>query len=59
MREIVNSQVERLDFRQKYQLKNIKIFRYKKPVFRGGKSLNTEKMYDFYRGLQDRIRSGK
>ncbi len=59
MKEIINSQVERLDFRQKYQLKNIKIFRYKKPVFRGGKSLNTEKMYDFYRGLQDRIRSGK
>ena len=59
MKEIVNASAEKLDFRQKYQLKNIKILRYKKPVLRGGKSLNTEKMYEFYRGLQDRIRSGK
>ena len=59
MKEIVNSSAEKLDFRQKYQLKTIKIFRYKRPVLRSGKRLNTEKMHDFYRGLQDRIKSDK
>ncbi|MBE5843341.1 MAG: hypothetical protein E7302_04050 [Butyrivibrio sp.] len=59
MEEVFQAAVERLDFRQKYQLKNIKIFRYKKPVFRGGKMLNTEKLYELFRGLQDRIRASK
>ncbi len=49
---------ERLDFRQRYQLGNIKNFRFKRPVFRGGKKLNTERMSEFYKGLQDRIRMG-
>lgn len=59
MKDRVNTSAEKLDFRQKYQLKNIKIFRYKKPVIKKGRSLNTEKMYEFYTGLQEKIRSGK
>ena len=57
-REAVAFAAERLDFRQKYQLGNIKNFRFKRPVFRGGKKLNTDRMSEFYRGLQDRIRTG-
>ncbi|WP_408070436.1 putative ABC transporter permease [Butyrivibrio sp. JL13D10] len=49
---------EKLDFRQRYQLKNIKNFRFKRPVFRGGRTLNTERMSEFYKGLQDKIRTG-
>lgn len=57
-KEAVAFAAERLDFRQKYQLGNIKNFRFKRPVFRGGKKLNTDRMSEFYRGLQDRIRTG-
>ncbi len=51
----LTSAAESLDFRQKYQLKNIKNFRFKRPVFRGGKKLNSDRMSEFYKGLQDRI----
>ncbi|WP_051656736.1 putative ABC transporter permease [Butyrivibrio sp. AE3004] len=54
-REAIASAAESLDFRQRYQLKNIKNFRFKRPVFRGGRKLNTDRMSEFYKGLQDRI----
>ncbi|SDB45263.1 putative ABC transporter permease [Butyrivibrio sp. INlla16] len=57
--EAISTAAESLDFRQKYLLNNIKNFRFKRPVLRGGKSLNTERMSEFYKGLQDRIRTGK
>ena len=52
----ITAAAEALDFRQKYQLGNIKNFRFKRPVLRGGKSLNTDRMSEFYKGLQDRIK---
>ena len=48
-----------LDFRQRYQLKTIKGFRFKKPRLIQGTLVNVERLSEFYRGLQDRIRSGK
>jgi uncharacterized membrane protein len=59
MKEKVNMSISRLDFRQKYQLKNIKGFRFRRPVFRSGTNINTEKMSDFYNSLQDKIKQGK
>ncbi len=48
-----------LDFRQRYQLKAIKGFRFKKPRLIKGKLVNVERMSEFYKSLQDRIKSGK
>ncbi len=48
-----------LDIRQKHQLKAIKNFRFKKPKLISGKMVNVEKLTDFYKGLQDRISTGK
>lgn len=56
--EAIGLAAKRLDFRQKYQLKNIKNFKFKRPVLKGGKSFTAEKMSEFYKGLQDRISTG-
>ena len=48
-----------LDFRQKYQLKTIKGFRFKKPRIFKGKAIGAAGLSDFYKGLQDKIRAGK
>ncbi len=59
MKEKVNLSASRLDFRQKYQLKSIKGFRFRRPIFRCEENLNTEKMSDFYNSLQDKIKQDK
>ncbi|WP_026670982.1 putative ABC transporter permease [Butyrivibrio sp. AE3006] len=58
-REKVNATAEMLDFRQKYQLKSIKNFRFKRPVLRSGKLINTKAMLEVFKALQEKIKAGK
>ncbi len=53
----VNKQVEKLDFRQEYELKSIKNFKFRKPTLK--KRISAEKMSDFYKRMQDSVKYDK
>ncbi|WP_051638651.1 putative ABC transporter permease [Butyrivibrio sp. NC2002] len=57
IRANVSKQAQRLNFRQEYELKSIKKFRFRKPTVK--KNVSAEKMSDYYKRLQDRVKSDK
>lgn len=57
IKEKVTTSAARLNFRQEYELKNIKNFRFRTPTFKF--KVSPEKMIDFYKRLQDNVKSKK